>query len=48
MIPNNVLLFVDAIEGNYARLLLDLVAFNVPIWLLSEGARKGGGGYASH
>ena len=35
------LLFVDAIEGGQARLLLDEEAFTVPASLLPPGAREG-------
>jgi hypothetical protein len=35
------LLFVDAIEGEYTRLLLGVEAFDVPTRLLPKGAREG-------
>lgn len=35
------LLFVDAIEGGTARLLLGVEAFNVPARLLPAGAKEG-------
>jgi hypothetical protein len=35
------LLFVDAIEDEYARLLLGVEAFDVPTRLLPKGAKEG-------
>jgi hypothetical protein len=35
------LLFVDAVEGDRARLLLGVDAFDVPVRLLPPGAREG-------
>jgi len=35
------LLFVDAIEDKYARLLLGVEAFDVPTRLLPKGAKEG-------
>jgi hypothetical protein len=39
--PEAGLLFVDAIEGDSARLLLGTDAFNVPARLLPAGAKEG-------
>lgn len=39
--PGAGLLFVDAIEGDSARLLLGTDAFNVPARLLPAGAKEG-------
>ena len=38
---NDVRLFVDAIEGERARLLLGEEAFEIPARLLPEGAKEG-------
>jgi hypothetical protein len=35
------LLFIDAIEGATARLLLGVEAFNVPVRLLPAGSKEG-------
>jgi len=39
--PRSSVLYVDAIEGGRARLLLDEEAFSVPVRVLPEGAREG-------
>jgi hypothetical protein len=39
--PASRLLFVDAIEGDHARLLLGVDAFTVPARLLPSGAKEG-------
>jgi hypothetical protein len=39
--PDGALVFVDAVEGDRARLLLGVDAFDVPARLLPTGAREG-------
>lgn len=41
MSTREILLFIDAVEGDTARLLLGAQAFNVPVALLPPGAKEG-------
>jgi hypothetical protein len=41
MTPDGTLLFVDAIDGEHARLLLGTEAFSVPARMLPEGTKEG-------